>query len=373
VTVPTQNRANEHRSQDHGVSEDHVNQEQNDDQITECDVTEDDVTEDDISGDQVTEDDVSGDPVSGDPVSGDPVSGDPVSGDYVIEDYFGEEEFAEGEYWDRVTDDHAQARPMIDPRIRERRIEVLRAAGRRRLRVTLVVASAIVAAGLGYLAVRSPLLAVDHIRVMGSQREPISKIMSAAGVHNGQAMLFIDTGAAERRIERLQWVARARVRRDFPDTVHIDVTEYVPTAYVRMSGGKIALIASSGHVIALSRAVPRHAVAVIGEHVAPVVGSSLTPSGAADVVSQLPEHLRAGIFAIDVGGSTAVIDLRAAAPAGTVCRPAPGSVAGFEQLRLGTLDSLRDKGVAALAVLSHLAGRPFNYIDVSVPQAPVSC
>jgi len=262
---------------------------------------------------------------------------------------------------------------MIDPRIRERRIEVLRAAGRRRLRVTIVIASAIVIGGLGYLAVRSPLLAVDHIRVIGSQREPTSKIISAAGVRNGQPMLFIDTGAAERRIERLRWIAQARVRREFPGTVSIDVTEYVPTAYVRMPGGKIALVSSSGHVIALSRAVPPHAVAVIGERVAPVVGSLLTPSGSADVVDQLPPHLRARVFAIDVGGSTAVIDLRSAAPAGTVCRPAPGSVAGFEQIRLGTLDSLRDKGVAALAVLNHLGAQPFTYIDVSVPQAPVSC
>jgi hypothetical protein len=112
---------------------------------------------------------------------------------------------------------------------------------------------------------------------------------------------------------------------------------------------------------------------VLGVHAAPVVGSSLASPGSADVVSQLPPHLRARVFAIDVGGSNAVIDLRSAAPAGTVCRAAPGSVGGFEQIRVGTLDSLRDKGVAALAVLNHLGGQPFTYIDVSVPQAPVSC
>ena len=66
------------------------------------------------------------------------------------------------------------ARPPIDPRIRDRRIEVIREAGRRRLRVTLVIASAIVVVGLAYLTVRSPLLDVDHIQVTGSQRESAS-------------------------------------------------------------------------------------------------------------------------------------------------------------------------------------------------------
>ncbi|MGO9873014.1 MAG: cell division protein FtsQ/DivIB [Acidimicrobiia bacterium] len=262
---------------------------------------------------------------------------------------------------------------MIDPRIRERRIEVLRAAGRRRLHVTLIIASVIVVAGLGYLTVRSPLLAVDHVRISGSRREPVSAILSAADVHRGQALMFVDTGAVARRIERLRWVAQARVRREFPNTVDIDVTEYAPTAYVPMSGGRIALIAATGHVIALARSVPAHTVELLGEHATPTVGSSLTPPEAADVVSQLPPHLQSRVAAIDVGGATVVVDLRAGAPAGTNCRPVAGSVAGFEQVRLGTFDSVRDKGVAALSVLEHLAGQPFTYIDVSVPQAPVSC
>jgi cell division septal protein FtsQ len=366
VTVPTQHRANPHRTEEDGVCDVRVD----DDPVGEDDHLEDDrVGEDPVEADHLEDDRVGEDPVEADHLEDDRVGEDRVEDDRVSAGRVAEPDVSDV----RVGEGRARVRPMIDPRIRERRIEVLRAAGRRRLRVTLVIASAIVVVGLGYLVVRSPLLAVDHIRVTGSGREPRSKIMNAAGIHAGQSMVFLDAGAAQRRIERLQWIAHARVQREFPDTVNIDVTEYVPSAYVRIAGGKIALIASTGRVIALSHEVPPHAVAVVGEHITPVVGSTLNPPQAADIVSQLPVHLRAQVLAIDVGGATAVIDLRAGAPASSACRPAAGSVAGFEQLRLGTLDSLQDKGVAALAVLNQLAGRPFSYIDVSVPQAPVSC
>jgi cell division protein FtsQ len=245
--------------------------------------------------------------------------------------------------------------PMsIDPRIRERRIEVIREAGRRRLRITLVVASTIVVVGLAYLAVRSPLFDVDHIRVNGARSESATDIRAAARVHLGAPLLFVDTGAIARRVERLPWVEHARVHRDLPGTLTITVTDYVPTAYVRAPGGRVALIASTGRVVALGRRVPAAAVEIRGERVVPAVGSLLSPPEAADVLRQLPPRLRGRVGAIDVGGGFA-LELRTGG-----------------QIRLGSVEHLRAKGVAALAVLDHLGATPFTYIDVSAPPAPVS-
>lgn len=273
---------------------------------------------------------------------------------------------------DRPVQERPPARPMIDPRIRERRIEVIREAGRRRLRVTLVIASAIVVIGLAYLAIHSPLLDVDHIRVTGSQREPVGAIVASTHVHAGDALVLVNTGAIERRVERLPWVAHARVGRDLPGTLRVAVTEYVPTAFVRVSPTKVALVASTGRVIAFSRSVPAHTVKVVGERTAEV-GAQLAPPGVADVLRQLPPHLASRVAAVDVGGASIVLDLRGAPPAGTTCRAVDGAVPGSQQVRLGTLDSLRAKGVAALSVLNDVANGPFTYIDVSVPQVPVRC
>jgi hypothetical protein len=88
--------------------------------------------------------------------------------------------------------------------------------------------------------------------------------------------------------------------------------------------------------------------------VVPAVGALLSPPEAANLMPQLPARLREMVGAIDIGESFS-LDHRSGG-----------------QVRLGTLDHLRAKGLAALGVLDHLAGQPFTYIDVSAPQAPVS-
>ena len=242
----------------------------------------------------------------------------------------------------------------IDPRIRERRIEVIREAGRRRLRITLVVASSIIVIGLAYLIIRSPLLDLDHVRVTGAQHESALDVQAAAKVHLGDPLLFVNTGAVARRVEQLPYVERAVVHRDFPGTLTIAITDYLPTAYVRLPDGRVVLIASNGRAVALSHSTPGVATEIRGVRVPPAVGELISPPAVADVMHHLPGRLRSLVSAIVVGDSFA-LDLRTGG-----------------EVRLGTLDHLRAKGVAALAVLDHLAGQSFTYIDVSAPQAPVS-
>jgi cell division septal protein FtsQ len=254
-----------------------------------------------------------------------------------------------------TTEDRPRVRPPIDPRIRERRIEVIREAGRRRLRVTLVVTSTIVALGLVYLGVHSPLLNVDHVRVTGAHQETTAAIVRAAGVHKGAALLFVDTGRIAGRVEVLPWVQHARVTRDLPGTIRIKITEYAPGVFVRVGANHVALAASTGRVIALAHAAPKDAIEVIGEKGTPTVGTMLSPPAVAQVPAALPGRLRAQVRAIDMTRAGGTLLLR-----------------GRGEVRLGGLTEIRAKGIAALAVLDHLAGQPFTYIDVAAPQAPVS-
>ena len=242
----------------------------------------------------------------------------------------------------------------IDPRIRERRIEVQRQAGRRRLRVLLVVSSVLSAAGLVFLAITSPLLDLDHIRVAGTQHVSVEEVRVASGVHVHDPLLFVDTGAAARRIEKLPWVEHASVRRDLPGTLKITVAEYTPAVYVRVAGG-VVLVAASGHVIAPAKAPPARSVEVRGVRRAPSVGGMLAPPDAAGVVARLPRALAQLVVAVDVGGSGLVLDLGRGG-----------------EIRLGNTSDLDAKAASAQAVLAHLGTAPFSYIDVSTPYRPVT-
>ena len=242
----------------------------------------------------------------------------------------------------------------INPRIRERRIEVQREAGRRRLRVLLVVTSVLSAAGLAFLTVTSPLLDVDAIRVAGARHVTAAQVRAASGAHLHDHLLFVDTGAIARRVEQLAWVAHASVKTDLPGTVEITISEYAPAAYVRTRAG-VMLVAANGHVIAPARTAPARTVEVRGVRRVPAPGALLSPPDAAGIVTQLPRALAARVLAVDVSGAGPVLDL-----------------VGGGEIRLGDTSALGAKAASAQAVLDQIGAAHFAYIDVSTPDRPVS-
>ncbi len=139
-------------------------------------------------------------------------------------------------------------RTQIDPRIRKRRIEVQRASGRRRLRRLLVLAGLLVTLALAVGVSVSPLLDVDRIAIAGASATPASEVVAASGIVEGDAMVRLDVDAATQAVEALPWVDEAKIRRDFPSAVKIEVVERVPVGILR-GGGSEALVDGSGRVL----------------------------------------------------------------------------------------------------------------------------
>lgn len=247
------------------------------------------------------------------------------------------------------------ASARIDPRIRARRVAVIRAQGRRRLRVLVAALAAVVVVVGAWLLVMSPVLDVDRITVRGVDDQLAIDVRSAAGVETGTPLLLLDPGRVERRIEAVPAVLDARVDRELPDGLRITVVERTPAAWAPSADGSIAVLDRSGRAIASAAAAPP-LPEITGLERVPALGrTSDASAAAAGVLADLPSELRARV---------------------TTVVTAPGAVTvGLDdgvEVRLGRPRNVATKARTAEAVLAARGDAPIAYVDVSVPTAPVT-
>ena len=218
----------------------------------------------------------------------------------------------------------------VDPRMRARRIAVIRAQGRRRLRVIAVVLGIVLLGAAAWGISRTPLLDVDRITITGTDPANRAEILENSTMSVGLPMLFLDVDEAQRSVASLPWVKSAQVWRDWPATVRIAVEPRVPAAVVPASGGRTALIDANGYAIGWGPGSAASTSGFDGSDAAAIPHVSVPFSGqlgdihtAADgplaVVAAMPEDLRAWVSTVTleadrgqmglalVGGATVVL------------------------------------------------------------------
>ncbi|HSL58271.1 MAG TPA: FtsQ-type POTRA domain-containing protein [Acidimicrobiales bacterium] len=263
-----------------------------------------------------------------------------------------------------------RAVPPVDPRLRARRIEVARHAGRRRLvrLLVAVVATAVVAAGWGLT--RSPLLDVDHVEVRGATHTGVDAVRAAAGVSAGTPLLEVDPPSVRAAVGALAWVEHVSVTRDWPGTLRVAVRERTPVA--RVGTGPDGVRGDRrGRVLGPVASGPADADALVvieGPDIAATApgtvladGGDGRPATAVDralaVAERLPATLAAasplGIEAIEVGADGAV-SVRL----------------GTGVARLGAHGEVDDQLAALATVLTRVDLTCLATIDVRVPSAP---
>jgi cell division protein FtsQ len=246
-------------------------------------------------------------------------------------------------------------RASIDPRIRERRVAVVRAQGRRRLRWLIAIAVFGILVAVGWLVIHSPLLDVDHVRVTGTQLVAPGDVRRASAIRAGDALLFVDTGAAERRVEQLPWVDEASVERRLSGELVVRVTERRPAVWARKAPDSVALIDGRGRVLADAPEAPPELPELSGLATLPPVGEDIAPRAAVGVLGQLPPELVGRVARVVSDGRAVTLQLR-----------------DGPELRLGPPTRVPAKARAVLAVLGTITDGPPAYVDVRVPSAPVT-
>lgn len=229
-----------------------------------------------------------------------------------------------------------------------------RFAARRRLtrvRVAVLAAGAAVVAGVAYLVLASPVLALhsDAVRIEGTGTvvDPTA-VAALAAAQDGTPLARLDVPALEARIGRLNGVKSVDVARAWPDGLDVAIVSREPVAVVARDEG-FAFLDPEGVQVAVADRAPDALPVVdipLGGRSADALSAVLTVLGA------LPPELLG-----QVSGA-------GASSADTVhFRLADGA-----RVEWGSADSPALK----IRVLEVLRQRPASVYDVSAPTMPVT-
>ncbi len=229
-----------------------------------------------------------------------------------------------------------------------------KAAARRRRRLLVVAGVVVVLVAIAYAVSVSPLLAVDTLQVRGTSHLTPAQITAAAGVHEGDAMTWIDTGASVEGMEELPYVRSATLERQWPRTVRITVRERTPSAWIDAPSGT-ALVDGTGRVLETVDAPPQGMPQLVGAKLVPPPGGNIDAVGAARVAGALTGLAAVGTASVEATDHGVVLHLYAG-----------------PEIRMGEATQIEVKLRAALAVLGASGDHPVTYVDVSTPTNPVT-
>src|SRR4051794_9448064 len=197
--------------------------------------------------------------------------------------------------------------------------------------------------------------AIHDVTVQGAttnEREIRSAVEQVAG---DMTTLHIKDGQLRDAVARFPTVASVGASTSFPHGLEVTVTERLPVAFIRVSGQETT-VSADGYLLAGTdfdaKALPRiegaaaHGVRLDDDAAAQAVILGATPA-------PLRNHITASTWDDQRGG--VVVDLK-----------------NGPEVRFGDGSRAQDKWQAAVAVLSSDDRGSPSYLDVSVPDRPVS-
>lgn len=273
-----------------------------------------------------------------------------------------------------VTAQAADRRVVVDPRFAERRAQVERDYRRRRRHQLIGGAIALLLAAGVVGALRSPILDVDEIQVVGAARTPVAEVVAASGIVMGDQLYEVDGGAAARRLEALPWIRRARVARAWPGAVRISIVERTPVARVEAAGGGWHLVDGSGRIVANVAEAPVDLVLLDGQVPAGAVpGDQLADwaTGATALIDRLGATVASRALGVRFVGEEAQREVQLLLSPEVVAGDEDGGLPPPVVVEFGPVgEDVAVKLDALEAVLTQVDGRCLATIDVVVPANP---
>jgi cell division protein FtsQ len=248
--------------------------------------------------------------------------------------------------------------PGIEPRMRDRRMAVRQAEGRRRLK-WFVVAGVVVAVVVAVLALLgSSWFSVERsqLTITGNVYTDDAALAEIVDDLVGTPVLLVDAQAIERRIEQIPWVDSARVSARFPRRASIEIRERTALATYQGPDGRFRVIDREARVLDVIEGQPIAYMLVTGPDALDLTPGQFASAGyaaAAELVQALTASVRGRTASIDVTGDGS--QLRMFLDDGT-------------EIRFGAADDLLVKLVRVETVLPTADQRGASIIDVSTAQ-----
>jgi cell division protein FtsQ len=143
---------------------------------------------------------------------------------------------------------------------------------------------------------------VRSVRVTGNGRAVSSaQVVAAAGITHGQPLIWVNTGAIARRVQRLRQVQSAQVSKDWPTTLVIAVRLRTPVFAMPVRGGYAVVDAFGVSMREVSKRPPGLPVLTVHTASGAVRGSPAVRA-AAVVLAELPRRISRQVRGVTTGG-----------------------------------------------------------------------
>ena len=246
----------------------------------------------------------------------------------------------------------------INPRIQERRIEIIRAKGKRRLRILLTVVLSVLLSLAAVLISKSSLLDVDEVVVVGADSELEELIVAIANIPKSKPILEVDTQSIMERIKRIPNVKGAKVSRSFGGKVTISVTLRKPSVLLS-NLGEWFLVDLDGRVLErVSELPPNLEYPIVEGNFDDLKVGEWVPEQALyaiELAANLPSVLLADISFVSTNEGIELI------------------LFGEGKILFGDNEALESKILAASTILEQVDLAELIHIDVRTPDKPVLC
>ncbi|HSM66599.1 MAG TPA: FtsQ-type POTRA domain-containing protein [Ilumatobacteraceae bacterium] len=253
----------------------------------------------------------------------------------------------------------------IEPRLRQRRIGVRRAASRKRLWWALLggIVLVVVIAALAVLG--SSWFAVDEVSVTGDVYTDADELAAVVDDLRGTPVLRVDTDEIEARIEEIAWVESARVTTRFPDSASIEIKERTPVVSMLGSDQRSRVLDADGRVLAVIDGQPVALVWISGPGTLDLIPGDFAPIGyssAASLVTKLTPNVRSRVESMLVTPDGSDLVLILTSPTGPI------------EVRFGSAigdNAQIEKLVRLERKLADIGDDPVSVIDVSTAEVTV--